>query len=150
MKSHQPNPLLDMLHIFEFISAPPWLMPRAAPNPCSLLSYHTPLSGICTYTKHPQAHSKTPLFPGLNLKVGKMNCSLGHLDPIWAKCLKSGQNFFRSGQKKFIHVRDVFKTHAQDWACTCGRVPVLARALVQVLQTSGSQMVVIRCTTLSA
>ena len=32
------------------------------PNPCLLLSRHTPLSGICTYTKHPQAHPKTPLF----------------------------------------------------------------------------------------
>ena len=42
-------------------------------------------------------------FPGLNLKVGKMNYSLGNLDPNWAKCLKSGQNFSRSGQKKFIH-----------------------------------------------
>ena len=26
------------------------------------------------------------------------------MDPTWAKCLKSGQNFSRSGQKKFIHV----------------------------------------------
>ena len=26
------------------------------------------------------------------------------MDPIWAKCLKSGQNFSRSGQKKIIHL----------------------------------------------
>ena len=39
-------------------------------------------------------------FPGLNLKVGKMNYSLCNLDPNWATCLKSGQNFPRSGQKK--------------------------------------------------
>ena len=42
-------------------------------------------------------------FPGLILKVGKMNYCLGKMDPIWAKCLKSGQNFSRSGQKKIIH-----------------------------------------------
>ena len=30
-------------------------------NPCSLLSRRAPLSGICTYTKHPQPHPKTPL-----------------------------------------------------------------------------------------
>ena len=30
-------------------------------------------------------------FPGLNLKAGKMNYSLGNLDPNWAKCLKSVQ-----------------------------------------------------------
>ena len=42
--------------------------------------------------------------PGLNLKVGKKRPHLGTLDPIWAKCSKSGQNFSRIGQKKFIHV----------------------------------------------
>ena len=47
-----------------------------------LLSCHKPLLGKYTYTKHPQAHA--------NLKVGKMNYSLGKTDPIWAKCLKSG------------------------------------------------------------
>ena len=71
-------------------------------NPCSLLSCHKPLSGICTYTKHPQPTPKHPLsWPDF---VGKMNYRLGKMDPIWAKCLKSGQNFSRSGQKKFIHV----------------------------------------------
>ena len=70
-------------------------------NPCSLLSCHKPLSGICTYTKHPQPTPKHPLsWPDF---VGKMNYRLGKMDPIWAKCLKSGQNFSRSGQKKFIH-----------------------------------------------
>ena len=28
---------------------------------------------------------------------------LGKMEPNWAKCLKSGQNFSRSGQKKIIH-----------------------------------------------
>ena len=31
-------------------------------NPCSLLSRHTPLTGICTCTQHPQAHPPKPLF----------------------------------------------------------------------------------------
>ena len=42
-------------------------------------------------------HPKKTPFPGLNLKVGKMNYSLDNLDPKWAKCVKSGQNFSRSG-----------------------------------------------------
>ena len=29
---------------------------NTTPNPCSLLSRHTPLSGMCTHTKYPQAH----------------------------------------------------------------------------------------------
>ena len=37
------------------------------------------------------------------MKVGKMNYRLGKMDPNWAKCLKSGQNISRSGQKKIIH-----------------------------------------------
>ena len=53
--------------------------------------------------KTPQAPPQNNPFPGLNLKGGKMNYSLGKLDPNWAKCLKSGQNFSRSGQKKNVH-----------------------------------------------
>ena len=45
---------------------------------CSLLSHHKPLSGICTYTKHPQPHAKTPL--------------------LWPD-FDSGQNELLSGQK---------------------------------------------------
>ena len=75
-------------------------------NPCSLPSRHKSFSGICTYTKHPQPHPKTPLFLQVrNLKVGKMNYHLGKMDPNRAKCLKSGQNFSRSGPKKIIHAR---------------------------------------------
>ena len=51
----------------------------------------------------PPAPPQNTPFPGLILKVGKMNYRLGKMDPIWAKCLKTGQNFSRSGQKKFIH-----------------------------------------------
>ena len=72
-------------------------------NLCSLLSGHKPLSGICTNKKHPQPHPQNTPFSVLILKVGKMNYCLGKTDPNWAKCLKSGQNFSRSGQKKFIH-----------------------------------------------
>ena len=50
--------------------------------------------------KTPPNTPKTPHFPGLNLKVGKMNYCLGKMDPHWAKCMKSGQNFSRSWQKK--------------------------------------------------
>ena len=35
---------------------------NATTNPYSLLSCQTHLSGICTCTKHPQAHPKTPIF----------------------------------------------------------------------------------------
>ena len=35
---------------------------NAISNLCSLLSRHTPLLGICTYTQHPQLHPKTSLF----------------------------------------------------------------------------------------
>ena len=73
-------------------------------NLCSLLSRHEPLSGIYVHKTppNPPQNSDAP-FPGLNLKVGKMNYRLGKMDPNWAKCLKSGQNVSRSGQKKFIH-----------------------------------------------
>ena len=58
---------------------------NATPNPCSLLSHHTSLSGIYMYTKHPQPHPKTPFFLArLNFKVGKMNYCLGKTDPNWA------------------------------------------------------------------
>ena len=63
---------------------------NTTPIPCSLLSSHTLLSGICMYTKHPNPTPNTP-FSGLNLKVGKMNYSLGKRRLIWAICTKSRQ-----------------------------------------------------------
>ena len=71
-------------------------------NTFSLLSSHTPLSGICTNTKHPQPQwgwgcFQNTSFPGLILKLGKTNYCLGKMDPTWAKCLKIGQNFSRRG-----------------------------------------------------
>ena len=64
-------------------------------KPCSLLSIHKPLFGICTYTKHPPTLPQNTPFPDLILKVGKMH-SLGKMDPIWAK-------LFKKWAKKFIH-----------------------------------------------
>ena len=53
--------------------------------------------------------------PGLNLKVGKMNYGLGNLDPDWAKCSKSGQNFSRNEQKKKMnHLSHAFFTIKLD------------------------------------
>ena len=66
-------------------------------NPCSLLSSHKPLQGICTYAKTPLTPPQNTPFPGLKLKVGKMNFCLSKMDPNWAKCLRNGQNFSRSG-----------------------------------------------------
>ena len=64
-------------------------------NPCSLFSIHRPLLG-----KTPPTPPQNTPFPGVNLKVGKINYRLGRMDPNSAKCLKSGQNVSRSGQKK--------------------------------------------------
>ena len=66
---------------------------NTTPNPCSLLCRHIPFSRICMYTIHPQTPSQNTPFPGLNLKVCKMNYILGNLDPIWAICLKTEQIF---------------------------------------------------------
>ena len=52
---------------------------------------------------HGHSEHMTCCQQGMNLKVVKMNKHLGSLDPIWAKCSKSGQIFLRSEQKN-IHV----------------------------------------------
>ena len=64
--------------------------------------------------KTPQNPSQNTPFPGLNLKFGKMNYRLGNLDPNWANCLKSGQNFsIKVGKKKWpLHVhKDLLNMH---------------------------------------
>ena len=73
-------------------------------TPCCLFSSHKPVLGRCTALyalEIPQNPPQNTQFLGLNLKVGKMNCRLGKMDPTWGKCLKSGQNFSRSGQKNY-------------------------------------------------
>ena len=56
----------------------------------------SPFSNIYVH-KTPPTPEQNPSFPGLNMKVGKLNYSLHKLDPNWAKCLKSGQIFSRIG-----------------------------------------------------
>ena len=62
---------------------------------------HTPFWDIYMHKIFPTPPQYTP-FPGLNLKMGKMNCSVGNLDPNLAKWLKSGQNVSKSEQKKLF------------------------------------------------
>ena len=75
---------------------------KTTSNPCSLLSRHKPLLGICTYTKHPKTPPQNTPFPCLKLKLGKRNYCLGKMDPNWAKILKIGKTFLEMG-KKIIH-----------------------------------------------
>ena len=49
---------------------------------------HTPFGDMRVHKTHPIPPQITP-YPGLNLKVGKMNYRLGKLDPNWAKCFKN-------------------------------------------------------------
>ena len=50
-------------------------------NPCSLLSSHKPLSGICTYTKkHPNPTPKHP-FSWLELESGQNELPSGQIGP---------------------------------------------------------------------
>ena len=73
--------------------------------------------------KTPPTPLQNTVFPGLNLKVGKINYRLGRMDSNWAKleCLKSGQNFSRSspehepwkslsrGLHSFLYFREIRK-----------------------------------------
>ena len=84
---------------------PRWglVLPRSPPpTPVLYPAITHPSWGYLRTQITPSPPQNTP-FPGLTLKVGKMNHRLGNLDPNWAKCLKSGQNVSRPGQKKFIH-----------------------------------------------
>ena len=60
-------------------------------NPCSLLSRHKTLSGICTNTKHPQPRPKTPLFLAWFWKWAKWTT-------VWANWTPSGQNVWKVAQ----------------------------------------------------
>ena len=70
-------------------------------NPCSLLSSHTLLLGICTYTK--KAPPQNTPFSGLILKVGKWTI-------VWAKWTATGQNVSKVG-KTFLEVGNFFYIH---------------------------------------
>ena len=82
---------------------PRWglILPRIPhPTPYCLLSCCT-LHYIWRYVCKQNTPKPTPKhpFPGLNLKVGKMNYSLGNLDPNWAIYLKSGKIFLEAEKK---------------------------------------------------
>ena len=76
---------------------------NTTPISCSLLSRHNPLSGICTYTKHPQPHPKTPFFLAWTWMWAKWATVWAIWTPTGQKCLKSGENFSRSGQKENVY-----------------------------------------------
>ena len=64
------------------------ILPRIPPNPGTLLSNSTPLLEIYTYTKHPRAHPKTPLFLAWTwnaLQSGQFGPQLGKMFVKWAK-----------------------------------------------------------------
>ena len=64
------------------------ILPRIPPPTPILYSAVThPFRGYARTQTPPTPPQNTP-FPGLNLKMGKMNFSLGNLDPIWAICSK--------------------------------------------------------------
>ena len=116
------SPILEpFCPIFVQIAQMVLILPRIPPPTpvLSLVSRHTPLSGICTNTKHPQNPSQNTPFPGLNSKVGKLSYSPGKLFPNWAICLKSGQNF---SNKKLIH--HVYRDADGRVPCGLGQVSV--------------------------
>ena len=64
---------------------PRWglILPRIPPQTPILYSAVThPFRRLCVHKTPPSPPQNTP-FPGLNLKVGKMNYRLGNLDPNW-------------------------------------------------------------------
>ena len=80
--------------------------PECHPQPLFFTQQsHTHFLGYVLTQNTPKPTPKHPFSWPSNFKVGKMNYSLGNLDPNWTKCLKCGQNFSSSRQKKlFIHV----------------------------------------------
>ena len=56
----------------------------------------------------PPTPPQNTIFPGLKLKVGKINCCLGKMDPVLAKCLKIGQFFLEVGKKKYSSSRGIY------------------------------------------
>ena len=74
---------------------------NTTPNPYSLLSRHTPLSAIVRTQNTPKPTPKHP-FSWPELESGQNELPSGQFGPQLGKCLKSGQNVSRSGQKHFI------------------------------------------------
>ena len=63
---------------------------NTTPKPCFLLSCHTLLSGICTYTEQPQTHLKIPLFLAWTWKWAKWTTVTD-----WAIWTPTGQNVLK-------------------------------------------------------
>ena len=87
------------------------------PPPTPVL-YSAVINPFLGYVQTKNNPNPTP-FPSLILKVGKMKYSLGKMDCDWSKCLKSGQNFPRSEEKKNFIFATMF---AWDW-----RIPLVWR-----------------------
>ena len=101
MFPHFP-PIKKNCPLFVQIAQMGLILPRIPPPTPVLYSAIThPFRGYVRTQNTPKHTQNTP-FSGLNLKVGNMNYRLGNLDPNWAKCLKSGKNFSRSGQNCII------------------------------------------------
>ena len=84
------------------------ILPRIPPQTPVLYSAITnPFLGYMYIHKTPPTPPQNTIFPCLKLKVGEINCCLGKMYPVCAKCLKIGQIFSRSGQKKIIHHQEV-------------------------------------------
>ena len=93
-------------------------------NPCSLLSHHKPLGGICRYLKHPQLHPKTPHFLAWTWKWAKWTT-------VCAKWTPTGQNVWKV-DKPFLdktfprppshlgsdHTRPMHIAQSFDWRST--------------------------------
>ena len=80
------------------------LLPRIPPPAPVLYFAITPLSkfGDMYVHKTLQIPPQNTPFPGLNLKVGKMNYNLGKFDPNWEICSKHKQTFLEVGKKKLF------------------------------------------------
>ena len=88
------------------------VLPRIPP-PIPVL-YSAVRHSFSRYWRTQNTPKPTPKHPisWPELDSGKMNYCLGNLDPNWAKCLKSGQNFSRSGKKKLNHDRSSRKLNS--------------------------------------
>ena len=99
-----PPPNFSRAHLTGLI-LPRWgLNIRPEYHPLSLVftqPSHTPFWDMYKHKTPPSPPQNSP-FPDLNLKVGKMNLPVWAIrTPIEQKCLKSGQNFSRSGQENY-------------------------------------------------
>ena len=90
-------------HVSHFAQMGSHFAQNTTTNPCSLLSRHKPLSGICTYTKHPQNTPKHP-FSWPELESGQNELLSGQTGPQLGKMFeKCAKLFEKWAKKKIIH-----------------------------------------------